>query len=302
MNNTIVSVVVITYNSAATILETLESIKNQTYQNIELIISDDASKDDTVEICRNWLKDNSSRFVNSDLITVDKNTGVAPNCNRGVSNSHGVWIKVIAGDDLLTEDGIIHYMRYVHSHPDTKILFGRLEFIGNNSEMVEVNRKHYEENLYPKFQLSQKAQLDSYLKEQYIPGPGIFYSKDLWVRIGGYDERYPMCEEDPFYTKTLLFGHRIEWVNEVCVLYRISDTSLCRSKRGLYIHSMDKSRFFNNTVSRVLIKRGEYRYVIKRCLSYIYRKYKYRYLVSGTAGDWFLNRILTYMSISYWKH
>ena len=51
----LVSVVVITYNSAKFVIETLESVKSQTYKNIELIISDDCSTDDTVERCRLWL-------------------------------------------------------------------------------------------------------------------------------------------------------------------------------------------------------------------------------------------------------
>ena len=56
----LVSVVVITYNSEKYILETLESIKTQSYKNLELIISDDCSKDDTVMICRDWLDNRSS--------------------------------------------------------------------------------------------------------------------------------------------------------------------------------------------------------------------------------------------------
>ena len=50
INNPLVSVVVITYNSASTIIETLDSIREQSYKNIELIISDDCSKDNTVDI------------------------------------------------------------------------------------------------------------------------------------------------------------------------------------------------------------------------------------------------------------
>ncbi|MDR0890977.1 MAG: glycosyltransferase [Endomicrobium sp.] len=53
-NNPLVSVCVITYNSSKYVLETLESIKTQTYQNIELIVSDDCSTDDTVEVCENY--------------------------------------------------------------------------------------------------------------------------------------------------------------------------------------------------------------------------------------------------------
>lgn len=58
MEQPLVSVSVITYNSAKTVLETLESIKAQTYQNLELIVSDDCSTDNTVELCRNWIEQN----------------------------------------------------------------------------------------------------------------------------------------------------------------------------------------------------------------------------------------------------
>ena len=61
-SNPLVSVVV-TYNSSATVLETLDSIKNQTYKNIELIITDDFSKDDTVALCQSWVDTNKERFL-----------------------------------------------------------------------------------------------------------------------------------------------------------------------------------------------------------------------------------------------
>jgi alpha-1,3-rhamnosyltransferase len=68
----LVSIVVITYNSSDYVLETLESAKDQTYKNIELIISDDCSTDNTVEICKNWLEENKERFKHTELITVKK--------------------------------------------------------------------------------------------------------------------------------------------------------------------------------------------------------------------------------------
>ena len=71
--NPLVSIIVITYNSAKYVLETLESARYQTYQNIELIVSDDCSVDNTVEICNNWIKKNSNRFARVELITVNKN-------------------------------------------------------------------------------------------------------------------------------------------------------------------------------------------------------------------------------------
>ena len=66
----LVSVIVITYNSSKFVLETLESIYNQTYSNIELIISDDCSSDETINICQNWLYKNKNRFKNIELIDI----------------------------------------------------------------------------------------------------------------------------------------------------------------------------------------------------------------------------------------
>lgn len=78
----LVSIPVITYNSAKTVIETLDSIKAQTYPNIELIISDDCSTDDTVQLCREWIEKNGERFERTELISVTKNTGVSGNNNR----------------------------------------------------------------------------------------------------------------------------------------------------------------------------------------------------------------------------
>ncbi|MBH2024900.1 MAG: glycosyltransferase, partial [Flavobacteriales bacterium] len=82
--NPLVSVVVITYNSSKYVMETLESVKAQTYENIELIISDDGSTDHTIEMCRVWLAQNNNRFPKTKLLTVEENTGIPANCNRGV--------------------------------------------------------------------------------------------------------------------------------------------------------------------------------------------------------------------------
>ena len=68
--NPLVSVILVTYNSAKFVTETLESIKEQSYDNIELIITDDCSFDGTVEVCNNWIEKNKTRFVKTNIITV----------------------------------------------------------------------------------------------------------------------------------------------------------------------------------------------------------------------------------------
>lgn len=72
----LVSVVVLSYRSAETIVETLDSIKNQTYPNIELIVTDDASPDNTVQVVQQWIAENEGALAAIKLVMSDKNTGL----------------------------------------------------------------------------------------------------------------------------------------------------------------------------------------------------------------------------------
>ena len=116
----LVSCTVLAYNSASTILEALESIKAQTYQNIELIVSDDCSTDDTVELCRKWIAQNSDRFVRVELITVDHNTGVCANSNRVLRACKGLWRKGIAADDKLLPNCVSDFIAFVREYPEAR--------------------------------------------------------------------------------------------------------------------------------------------------------------------------------------
>lgn len=96
-----VTVSVTTYNSAKYVAETLESIKNQSYPNLILQISDDCSTDNTIDICKSWINKNKDRFVKTKIIVPESNTGVTGNCNRAWDACETRYFKGIAGDDLL---------------------------------------------------------------------------------------------------------------------------------------------------------------------------------------------------------
>jgi len=132
-NQPLVSVIVITYNSAKYVLETLESIKKQTYKNIELIISDDGSNDQTLEICKKWINKNKKRFVHNELIPSTINTGIVRNYFRAIRKCRGKYIAQCAGDDFWT---------------DNNKLLKHVEFLENNDEygMVHTNADLYWED------------------------------------------------------------------------------------------------------------------------------------------------------------
>lgn len=236
----LVSVVVITYNSSKTVIETLESIKAQNYQNLELIISDDGSKDNTVDICKKWLIINENRFVKSKLLIVSQNSGVAPNCNRGVKETHGEWIKLIAGDDILFDDCIESNIRYVSSSPDhIEIVFSKIKFFCgtiNNSEAPKID--------YGFFYLPCEKQLKLMLREDMIPcTPTSFIKKDLLDRVSYFDERFPMMEDYPMWFKLIEKGFHLAFMDTYTVYYRTENSlTHCEIKyiNPLFLDSLEK--------------------------------------------------------------
>lgn len=256
-NNPLVSIPVITYNSSSYIIEGLESIKAQTYKNIELIISDDCSTDNTVELCRNWLEKNKDYFVRTELVTTNKNTGVAGNCNRAIRACQGVWLKGLSGDDKFLPYTIERYVEYVTNNPQVSIVFAKLHFWGPDKEYVDKVKKMYENKFYPKIKLNQHKQYIEDLKDLFVPGPGLMYKRSLWIEIGGFDENYQFCEEVPFTHNVLKAGYQIYFLNEELYMYTILAESLGRRdnyRQGLTRPQRDVIRYFFDIRRKEMIK------------------------------------------------
>jgi len=234
--NPLVSIIVITYNSAKYVLETLESAKTQTYQNIELIISDDCSTDNTVEICRKWMAENKQRFVRTELITAEINTGIAPNCNRGVNAANGEWVKLIAGDDMLTENSIEQFIVHTQKWSDAKFLFGKC------SEIID--GKTREERFTVPNELAQGLSLAQHIfmlkHGMWMSGPSSFMNVRVIKDLGAYDERIPFSEDWPLYMKATHEGNKLYFCDFICAYYRISNS-------GIYT-----SQIFSNKINKKL--------------------------------------------------
>ena len=225
-NQPLVSVPIITYNSSETILETLESIKKQTYQNIELIISDDCSKDNTVEICQKWVEENKGRFVRTDIITVDQNTGVSANLNRVDAACQGEWVKGIAGDDVLLPTCIEEFVKYVNQYPDTLYVFCKMEGFGRPQEEVDEYMNRCFD--YSFFSLSAKEQYKRLVfKGNCIPAPTSFYNRvKTKSSVFANDERIPMIEDYPKWMRITKSGIQLCFVDKELVRYRLSENSI----------------------------------------------------------------------------
>lgn len=219
--NPLISIMVIAYNSSKTVIETLNSAKEQSYNNIELIISDDCSSDNTVELCNDWLKENSTRFNRTVLITSHINTGVPANLNRAISECKGEWIKGIAADDILLINCIEDNVNYVLKNSTIKILFSNLiKFDEKKSKKNSLN--------YSMKMLFQKTTEEQFLQiitkgiDQNL-SPTIFILTSL-IKENPYDERFKYQEDYPKILDLTHKGFRLFYMDKVTVKYRIGNT------------------------------------------------------------------------------
>ncbi|WP_447951889.1 glycosyltransferase [Chryseobacterium koreense] len=271
-DKTLVSICIISYNSAEFVLETLKSAKEQGYKHIELIISDDGSTDATVELCKKWLQKNENRFQRTELITVDANTGIPANCNRAVRAARGEWIKLIAADDILLKDCITDNIKYIRKNSETELLFSAMRpFLIENKE-----KKFFEP-----VKLSQTF-LDLNADQQFVEiifgkmegvAPTAFIAKELFDKLGYYDEEFKLAEDYTFWLKCTANQIRFVSMDKLTVLYRYhsNNTGVVKVLNGTLYR--DRIRIFKQYLSRLLANengRTEFaKYYKANCFSFI---------------------------------
>lgn len=250
MNSEIISIIVVTYNSENTVLKTLDSIMNQTYSNIEIVITDDCSTDDTIEKVLEW-KDKSYPGGKVKIIKSKINTGISENVNRGVNASIGDLVKIIAGDDTLERNAIeVFYKNYKKSEKNSEqiIYQSKVNLIDNNDQQTD-KLKNYLIRSYNC--ISSKEQFHSIVKSNFLVAPAIgLLNKSIFKKYGYFDTRFPMLEDYPFYLNLSKNGFVFKLIDEALVNYRISSTSVSQSNK-------------NRTKNRYLISYAKYNLYVR---------------------------------------
>lgn len=240
LNNPLVSIGILTYNSSKTVLETLDSAYAQTYENIELVISDDGSKDETVSLCQTWVAEHSERFVRCTILTVEKNTGISANCNRLVSACQGIFVKYLAGDDVFLskciEDNISHIGTADMQISDL-VRFRGEEILDYHNpidfkkfcSMKPLDRVHY------------------YSRTCFFCNvPTLFFRRAIYDKVGMYDEKEPMLEDVPFLLKVFASDAKISYLSKLTIKYRDGGIS---NSNSVKFHKILLHAFWNYRIN-----------------------------------------------------
>lgn len=237
IKNNLVSVLIPAYNHGNYIQETIESIINQTYPNIELIILDDGSKDKTWEKITELKPKCENRFVKIHFET-KQNEGTCITLNKLLKLSSGEFVYIIASDDLSKPQAIEKEVKFLQDNPDYALAVGDNEYVDSIGKQIFRTQKAFTSNIKnAKYKtvkefLSSKLKIDflsddfgSYktlYKENYIPN-GYLIRKNIFETIGNFTKNAPL--EDFWLMLQISKYKKMKYIDEILFSYRIHDTN-----------------------------------------------------------------------------
>lgn len=274
----LVSIIVITYNSELYVKETLESILKQTYQNLEIILSDDCSTDSTPDILKEFARRYSKRFAGGVKYTQTlTNSGIVGNYNHALKFAKGEWIKYIAGDDRLKPNCIDRFVNNVNPIKDT-FLICYIESFHNRSLSKEIvnydllDAPTAEEQLINVITLSPTA---------FICGCTFFIHKETLIKLGNFDTNYPMIEDYPIGLKYLSNGYKIKLIKEPLIEYRVYPQSVSNSSSA-FIESLTNS--IKKELLPIYIKKRMYFHWYHHRINLFIYKHNHKNLFYNVSG------------------
>ena len=251
MNN-LVSVIIPAYNHENYIQETIKSIINQTYKNIELIIIDDGSKDNTWQKIKETEEECKARFVNIHFETKE-NEGTCKTLNKLISLTNGEFIYLIASDDMAKPIAIEKEVDFLTKNQDYVLVVGNNEFIDKNSKSVGRNKdgnivdiknadfKTFGDSLKDgrkdvDFNSDQFGSYSSLVKANYIPNGYLVRKSAIMDKVYPFTPEAPL--EDFYMMLQLSKVGKFKYIDDILFSYRIHNTNT--SKNIQHMENMTK--------------------------------------------------------------
>jgi len=207
-NNPLVSVAVITYNQKGFLKECVDSILNQDYENLEIIIADDCSTDGTTEIAREYQKSYPHKIR---LALAEKNGGITKNCNSALQMCTGELVCLTGGDDIFLPGKITKQVQWFLKTPDGALCTSDIEvFISETNQASHIFRsKEHRQGGPIKAIIRQRNQ---------PPSSNFMFNRTICPNLL-FDERTPVVSDWLFFIEVSLLG-KIGYLEETLFRYR----------------------------------------------------------------------------------
>jgi glycosyltransferase involved in cell wall biosynthesis len=182
-----VSVCIPTYNSRRYLRQAVDSVLNQEFDDYELVICDNASTDDTPEVCKNY-SDARLRYLR-----FEERTNQAGNFNRCLSEARGEYLTLLHADDFFLPTFLAHRVKSLEDDPGLGFVFGAVKIVNANGVVTSTSRRWREDRAFKTGEL-----LDFLLFACIVSPPSLMVRRSCAEKVG-------------MFRTDLTWGHDWEW-------------------------------------------------------------------------------------------
>lgn len=226
-----VSIITATYNSERTIKDTLTSVKQQTYKNIEHIIIDGASKDKTINLI--------NLYGHRGPLLSETDKGIYDAMNKGVAMADGDIIGILNSDDFYSNSQVIEDVVAAFNTSDCEAVYGDLVFIDPN-QTDKVVRKWvagtYDKSLFYKGWMP--------------PHPTVFIRKEVYEKHGMFNLKFKSSSDYELLLRLMVLKNiKVGYIPRVLVHMRTGGQSTKSLSNRLAAHKEDYMAWLSNGIS-----------------------------------------------------
>lgn len=226
-----VSIITACYNSAATIEDTICSVRSQTYPDIEYIIIDGASTDDTLTIVER-MKDRVTKVHSG------KDEGIYDAMNKGISMATGDVIGILNSDDVYEDEYVIEEVAKVFRSQPTDTVYGDLVYIAED-DLNKVTRYWKSGHYY------RKAFLNGWMP----PHPTFFVKREVYERFGMFDTEFKTSADYEFMLRVLFKNHcSSAYLDKILVRMRLGGQSNENLLNRVLANQEDRKAWMKNGI------------------------------------------------------
>lgn len=202
-----ISIVTATYNSARTVRDTLQCVRDQQYPEIEHIIVDGLSKDETLEIVK--------EFPHVSYVISEKDKGIYDAMNKGIAAVSGDVVGILNSDDIYVNGQVISKVMKAFANPEVDVVYADLQYVRADN-LNKVTRT------WKSGSFSKKKFYYGWMP----PHPTFFVRKKVYDDIGNFNLALKSAADYEFMLRVLLkFDHHVHYIPEVIVKMRTGGLS-----------------------------------------------------------------------------
>lgn len=216
MSNSLVSIVIPSYNHEKYISETIESVLNQTYQNFEIVITDDGSSDNTVDIIKKFSDSRIKLFV------FEENKGACSALNNCIINSEGKYVACLNSDDVWEPDKLEKQVKFLDENPEAAVVFSKAEIIDENGKKFK-DKNHFYYSIFEQGNRNNAEWLRYFFLEgNCLCHPSALLRRSIHDEIGLYNENLANLYDLEMWVRICL-KHDIHILDEKLTKFRVRD-------------------------------------------------------------------------------